>query len=114
MKTMNTPLTPSVSRRSFILGSGGLALGLSFGLTQTELALAQPPGAASFAPNNWINIGLDGVVTLMSPASEMGQGTMTAMPMLLAEELDLDWSQVRVLQSPATPSDLATPALVAA
>ena len=98
MKTMNTPLTPSVSRRSFILGSGGLALGLSFGLTQSELAQAQTPGAGGFGPNSWINIGLDGVVTLMSPAAEMGQGTMTAMPMLLAEEMDLDWSQVRVVQ----------------
>jgi isoquinoline 1-oxidoreductase beta subunit len=65
MNPLNTPspLTPSVSRRSFILGSGGLALGLSFGLTQTELALAQAPGATGFTPNSWINIGLDGVVT---------------------------------------------------
>ena len=109
MKTMNTPLTPSVSRRSFILGSGGLALGLSFGLTQTELALAQAPGAGGFGPNSWINIGLDGVVTLMSPASEMGQGTMTAMPLLLAEEMDLDWSQVRVVQSPSDPKRFGNP-----
>ena len=107
MNPMNT--TPSVSRRSFILGSGGLALGLSFGLTQTELALAQAPGAGGFAPNSWINIGLDGIVTLMSPAAEMGQGTMTAMPMLLAEEMDLDWSQVRVVQSPSDPKRFGNP-----
>ena len=107
MNTMNT--TPSVSRRAFILGSGSLALGLSFGLTQTELALAQTPGAGGMAPNSWINIGLDGVVTLMSPASEMGQGTMTAMPMLLAEEMDLDWSQVTVLQAPSNPKLFGNP-----
>jgi isoquinoline 1-oxidoreductase beta subunit len=111
MNTMNTPspLTPSVSRRSFILGSGGLALGLSFGLTQSELALAQSPSAGSFTANNWINIGLDGVVTLMSPGAEMGQGTMTAMPMLLAEEMDLDWSQVRVVQAPSDPKRFGNP-----
>ena len=109
MKTINTSMTPSVSRRSFILSSGGLALGLSFGLTQTELALAQTPGAGSLAPNNWINIGLDGVVTLMSPGAEMGQGTMTAMPLLLAEEMDLDWSKVLVVQAPSDPKRFGNP-----
>lgn len=112
MNPMNTssPTMPGqVSRRSFLLGSGGLALGLSFGLTQSELALAQTPASATFAPNGWINIGLDGVVTLMSPAAEMGQGTMTAMPMLLAEEMDLDWSQVRVVQAPSDPRRFGNP-----
>lgn len=111
MNPMNsTPLqAPSVSRRSFLLGSGGLALGLSFGLTQSELALAQTPSAAGFGPNSWINIGLDGQVTLMSPASEMGQGTMTAMPLLLAEEMDLDWSQVTVVQAPSDPKRFGNP-----
>ncbi len=99
-----------VSRRSFLLGSGGMALGLSFGLTQTELALAQTqPAATGFAPSGWINFGLDGQVTLMSPASEMGQGTMTAMPMLLAEEMDLDWSQVTVVQAPSDPKRFGNP-----
>ena len=99
-----------LSRRSFLLGSGGMAMGLSFGLTQTELALAQSqPAATGFAPNAWINIGLDGKVTLMSPASEMGQGTMTAMPLLLAEEMDLDWSQVTVVQAPSNPKLYGNP-----
>lgn len=109
MSTSSTALPGQVSRRSFLLGSGGLALGLSFGLTQSELALAQTPASAGFAPNGWINIGLDGVVTLMSPAAEMGQGTMTAMPMLLAEEMDLDWSQVRVVQAPSDPRRFGNP-----
>jgi isoquinoline 1-oxidoreductase beta subunit len=112
MNPLNTTPVPthgSVSRRSFMLGSGGLALGLSFGLTQSELALAQTPVAAGFGPNHWINMGLDGVVTLMSPGAEMGQGTMTAMPLLLAEEMDLDWSQVRVVQSPSDPKRFGNP-----
>lgn len=106
---MTKTSSAALSRRSFILGSGGMALGLSFGLTQSEMALAQTPSAAGLAPNSWINIGLDGVVTLMSPASEMGQGTMTAMPMLLAEEMDLDWTQVRVVQSPSDPKRFGNP-----
>ena len=88
-----------LSRRSFLVGSGSLAVGVSFGLSAPELAEAQAqPG---FNPNGWVNIATDGSVTLMSPAAEMGQGTMTAMPMLLAEELDLDWKTVKVVQAPA-------------
>lgn len=99
-----------LSRRTFFLGSGSLALGLSFGLTHSELALAQSQApASSFSPNSWINIGVDGKVTLMSPAAEMGQGTMTAMPLLLAEEMDLDWSQVTVVQAPSNPKLYGNP-----
>ena len=106
---MNTKTT--LSRRSFVLSSGGMALGLSFGLTHSELTLAQSQavGSAGFAPNSWINIAADGKVTLMSPGAEMGQGTMTAMPMLLAEEMDLDWSQVSVVQAPSNPKLYGNP-----
>ncbi|MFM8547636.1 MAG: molybdopterin cofactor-binding domain-containing protein, partial [Betaproteobacteria bacterium] len=93
--------TLQISRRSFLVGSGSLAIGVSFGLSGSELAQAQAQGAGAYAPNAWVNIATDGTVTLMSPAAEMGQGTMTAMPMLLAEELDLDWKSVRVVQAPS-------------
>jgi isoquinoline 1-oxidoreductase beta subunit len=91
----------SPSRRSFMVGSGSLAIGVSFGLSSAELAQAQSTGGSGYAPNAWVNIATDGMVTLMSPAAEMGQGTMTAMPMLLAEELDLDWKMVLVVQAPS-------------
>lgn len=96
----------ALSRRSFIVGSGSLAVGVSFGLSQAQLAQAQ---AADFNPNGWVNIAANGTVTLMSPAAEMGQGTMTAMPMLLAEELDLDWSKVKVVQAPGNPKVFGNP-----
>lgn len=95
-----------LSRRSFLAGSGTLALSVSFGLTASQLAHAQ---TANFNPNGWVNIASDGTVTLMSPAAEMGQGTMTAMPMLLAEELDLDWKNVKVVQAPGNPKLFGNP-----
>lgn len=99
--------TTEISRRSFLVGSGALTLGVTFGLATTDAAQAQ--GAAGFNPNGWVHIAADGSVTLMSPASEMGQGTMTAMPMLLAEELDLDWSRVKVIQAPANAKIFGNP-----
>jgi len=95
-----------LSRRSFLVGSGSLAVGVSFGLTAAQIAQAQ---TTNFNPNGWVHIAADGTVTLMSPAAEMGQGTMTAMPMLLAEELDLDWKKVKVVQAAGNPKVFGNP-----
>ena len=51
--------------------------------------------------STWLRIAPDNTVTVIVPHSEMGQGTQTAMPMMLAEELDADWSLVRMEQAPA-------------
>ena len=62
-----------------------------------------PPGSgtAAFGPNAWIRIGTDGIVTVIVDRSEMGQGVATALPMLVAEELDADWSTLRYEFAPA-------------
>jgi isoquinoline 1-oxidoreductase beta subunit len=96
-----------ISRRAFIVTAGGIAVAVAFGGTAgIRKALAQ---AASFTPNAWIRVAADGAVTLVSPGSEMGQGTMTAMPLLIAEDMDLDWSKVRVEHAPHMPKLYGNP-----
>lgn len=60
-------------------------------------------GGDAFSPNSWIHLAPDDSVTFMLAASEMGQGVMTALPMLLAEELEADWSKVKVAPAPVNP-----------
>jgi isoquinoline 1-oxidoreductase beta subunit len=90
----------SPSRRRFLKTSASAALVLGFALpTATGRALAATPSAV-FAPNAYLRITSDNRVTVVCGSSEMGQGVLTAIPMLLAEELDADWSKVSVLQAP--------------
>jgi isoquinoline 1-oxidoreductase beta subunit len=86
----------SVSRRSFIkltgVAGGGLVLGFSLG-PGARRAMAQSGNAAErFAPNAYVQILPDGEVVLFSKNPEVGQGVKTAMPMVIAEELDADWT----------------------
>src|SRR5215475_5583540 len=79
-----------LSRRAFLLSAGAVAVAVAFGgLAGARKALAQ---ATQFQPNGWVRVGTDNVVTIYSPAAEVGQGVMTAMPLLIAEEMDLDWA----------------------
>src|SRR5262249_23787489 len=71
------------------------------------LAEAQEPGV--FAPNQWLRIDRDGVVTIINSVPEMGQGAMTTMPMIVADELDADWARVRIQQAPTDPKIYGNP-----
>jgi isoquinoline 1-oxidoreductase beta subunit len=89
-----------MNRRSFLqltaLAGGGLALDLY----RSPLAAGQGPGAPpDLTPQAFIHIAPDGVVTIMARASESGQGMRNMLPMLIAEELDIDWKDVRVEQA---------------
>jgi isoquinoline 1-oxidoreductase subunit beta len=89
-----------VNRRSFlqmsVLAGGGLALNLY----RSPLAKAQGPGKPpDLTPQAFIEIARTGVVTIMARASETGQGMRNMLPMLIAEELDVDWKDVRVQQA---------------
>src|SRR5256886_11297077 len=63
-----------------------------------------PAARQPFKPNAWIEIRPDGAVTIWTGRSEMGQGVRTAMPMIVAEELEADWTRVRVAQADADPA----------
>ncbi len=94
-----------LDRRDFIkvtaLAGGGLALGVYF----PDLARRDGgvDAAAPLQPNAFVRVDSDGTVTIWSARSDMGQGVRTAMPMIVAEELDADWSTVRILQADAHP-----------
>jgi isoquinoline 1-oxidoreductase beta subunit len=90
----------SMNRRSFLqltaLAGGGLALNFY----RLPFAAAQEPAKApDLTPQAFIHIAPDGVTTIMARASESGQGMRNMLPMLIAEELDVDWKDVRVKQA---------------
>src|SRR5215472_11227450 len=82
-----------LDRRGFVKGTAGLTFAIALGGGLAGRA-TQALAADASKLNAWITIGTDGTVTLLCPAAEMGQGVMTSLPLVLAEELDADWSQV--------------------
>ncbi len=89
-----------MDRRSFLRAT---ALGGGFLLTlYTKPALAQrrgAPSAAGFSPAAFIRIAPDGIATIMAKNPEIGQGVRTTLPMIIADELDIDWKMVKVEQA---------------
>ncbi len=89
-----------MERRAFLrvtaLAGGGMLL--AYYAEPIAEALEQAP-PAPLAPNAFIRITPDGIVTLMAKNPEIGQGVKTMLPMLLAEELDVDWKDVRIEQA---------------
>lgn len=102
----------TLSRRSFLVTAGAVSVGVAFGCSRDDVAASgDAASVAQFSPNAWVSIGGDGFVTILSAAAEMGQGIMTGLPLCLAEDLDADWSKVKVLQSPARPEIYGNPLL---
>ena len=100
---------PNLSRRGFLEMSAAAAF--LFGFSVPLRATRAAADAATFAPNAFIRIDRQGEVTLIMPQVEMGQGTYTSISMILAEELDADWSRVRVEHAPADEKLYANPDL---
>jgi isoquinoline 1-oxidoreductase beta subunit len=97
-----SPRSP-VSRRGFlqlaVAAGGGFTLGISPAQAQAQAQAPAAGGGAAFSPSPLIRIGADGVVTLWAKNPDMGQGVKTALPMLICEELDARWEQVRIEQA---------------
>jgi isoquinoline 1-oxidoreductase beta subunit len=105
---MSAPASATLDRRSFLrlsaLASGGLVLGFylkSAGSAAAE-EIAKLPGLVDgdFAPSAFIRIAPDGTVTIYSARPEIGQGIKTSLPMIVAEEMDVDWKKVKVVSAP--------------
>lgn len=92
--------TTSLSRRGFLqssaLTSGGLMLGVALPGAVTDANAA----GMMYTPNAWVHIADDNTITLLSARSEMGQGVYTSMPMLIAEELNVDIRSIKVAIAP--------------
>ncbi|MGO4716633.1 molybdopterin cofactor-binding domain-containing protein [Bradyrhizobium sp. 2TAF24] len=99
--TETKPTTAGLSRRNFLgvsaMAGGGLLLGVSLPFAGGESAAAT---SDAFEPNAFIRIGGDGQIVLTMPYVEMGQGTYTSIPMLIAEELEVGLNQVRLEHAP--------------
>ncbi len=97
----------NTSRRDFLKTSAAGTTGLVIGFYlrgNSDAALAASPAAGPFAPNAWIRVATDDTVTLLIGQSEMGQGVVTSLSMLLAEELEADWKKIRTEFAPADPA----------
>jgi isoquinoline 1-oxidoreductase beta subunit len=98
----------SVSRRAFLKAGAAAGGGL---LLSVRLPFGEAEAADDFAPNAFIRIGSDAQIVLTMPYVEMGQGTYTSIPMLIAEELEVDLSQVQLEHAPPNPKLYGNPLL---
>ena len=90
-------------RRRFMLGAAGLTFGVAMGVPDVlKQAAAQAAGAKGVVVNPWVTLSTDGTVAIMSPAAEMGQGSLTSLPRILADEMDADWAKVKIVPAPPT------------
>ena len=97
------------NRRDFLkitsFTGGGLVLGFSWFSTEAEMPaiVTKVNFAGDLGFNSYLSIATDNTITIFSPNPELGQNIMTSFPMIVAEELDADWSKVKVVQAPLDP-----------
>jgi len=90
----------NLSRRQVMIGVAGLTFAVALARLEDALAAAPSAQMAGRPLSPWVSIATDGSISIMSPATEMGQGSTTSLPLIIAEELDADWSKVRIVPAP--------------
>jgi isoquinoline 1-oxidoreductase beta subunit len=98
---MNAPSRMSrvaLSRRQVMIGVAGLSFSFTGGQQVDAAVIATEKAGQALTP--WVSIAPDGTITILSAATEMGQGSMTSLPLVIAEELDADWDKVKIVPAP--------------
>src|SRR5499427_692485 len=95
-----SPRRRLLSRRQVMIGAAGLTFAVALGVDRRAAGAVLVGERSGKTLSPWVSIATDGTITIMSPATEMGQGSMTSLPLIIAEELDADWSKVRVVPAP--------------
>jgi isoquinoline 1-oxidoreductase beta subunit len=98
-----------LSRRQVMIGAAGLSFAIAFGVHRRATAAVLANEVQGKALSPWVSIAPDGTISIMSPATEMGQGSMTSLPLIIAEELDADWSKVHIVPAPPIDSIYGNP-----
>ena len=103
-----------ISRRNFLKAGGGVAFAVAAyallpKLPTNDGALPEEGELVEQKVFAWVYLRTDGRITIYNPAAEMGQGSMTALPVILAEEMDADWDNVTIEQSPIEPDIYGRP-----
>src|SRR6202022_2792822 len=100
-----------VFARGFVVGSAGLTFAVAVGHERFGHAATEAPDVSGTAFNPWVSIAPSGEISIISPANEMGNGSLTSLPLILAEELDADWSKVVIVPAPPIDKIYGNPGL---
>lgn len=102
--TSKTTSAIALNRRSFLIGTGSLTVGVAFGSFGAASAFAQDvaftESSEGFQPSVFVSIEFGGAVRIFYNKAEMGQGVLTGLPMIIAEEMDADWANVVIERAP--------------
>jgi isoquinoline 1-oxidoreductase beta subunit len=107
MRNQTRAIIENVSRRNLlkgILGTGGLVIAAQFlprdALAEYATGAGGMPGGVVYDPHVFVSIAPDGTVTIVTHRSEMGTGSRTSLPMVVADEMEADWKRVKIVQAP--------------
>src|SRR3984893_6902777 len=100
-----------LSRRGFMIGIAGLTFAVAIGRGGFARAATEGASVSGKPFNPWVSIAPSGEILIISPATEMGNGSLTSLPLILAEELDADWSKVVIVPAPPIDKSYGNPSL---